>query len=138
MLEERVKCSQKCEVHILYGLMLGGWGLVSGYIVQHRALHICWHSVAGKVQSSVVERVLWVPGATSWSRLSGSCPKLDNTLTVEQCPLSVTPHYILCTTAPESRRQRAATGDGRGRSSPVLHRTLSKAVIRPRGPSPEL
>ena len=94
--------------------------------------------LAGKVQSSVVERVLWVPGATSWSRLSGSCPKLDNTLTVEQCPLSVTPHYILCTTAPESRRQRAATGDGRGRSSPVLHRTLSKAVIRPRGPSPEL
>ena len=29
--------------------------------------------------------VLWLPGAASWGRLSGSCPKLHNTLTAEQC-----------------------------------------------------
>ena len=81
--------------------------------------------------------VLWLPGAASWGRLSGSYPKLHNTLTAEQCAaLRYNTLATLHHCGAESRRQRAATVEGRGRSSPVLHRTFTEAVIRPRGPSP--
>ena len=114
---ERVKCSQKCGAGTLYSLMF--WRMESGVRIHgtercRGCSMVCRHwvqSVARKVQSSVTMHgrawCWWVPGAASWGRLSGSCPKLDNTLTAEQCNAALrynTVHHRQCSGEPASAR----------------------------------